>query len=75
MRNRLQDLNDHLFTQMERLTDEDLAPEALQRELDRSKAISCIARDIIGNARLALDAHIARTEGPINQPLPKLLED
>ena len=56
MKNKIQDLNDHLFAQLERLNDEDLTPEQLDKEITRSKAVSAISGQIINNARLALDA-------------------
>ena len=43
MKNKLGDLNDHLFAQMERLSDESLTPEKLQEEVARELAIA-IAR-------------------------------
>ena len=55
MKNKLIDLNDHLFAQLERLNDEDLDGEKLIVELERAKGISSIAKDIVNNARLALD--------------------
>jgi len=35
MKNRLSDLNDHLFAQMERLADESLTPEQIGHEATR----------------------------------------
>ncbi len=32
MKNKLADLNNHLFAQLERLSDEDLAPEQIEQE-------------------------------------------
>ena len=72
MKNKLTDLNDHLFAQMERLTDEDLKGDALKEEINRAKAVGGIAGQIIGNAQLALDAQVAINEGLIEQP-PKML--
>ena len=39
MKNRLGDLNNHLFAQMERLSVEDLSAEQLEREVRRARAI------------------------------------
>jgi hypothetical protein len=62
MKNQLIDLNNHLFAQMERLSDEDLSLEGLKTEIERSKAITCISRQIIDNASLALDGQKFRAE-------------
>ena len=55
-RNTLNDLNNHLFMQLERLNDEDLKEEDLQKEISRAKAVSNIAAQIINNGQLALNA-------------------
>ncbi len=67
MKNKLIDLNDHLFTQLERLNDEDLPAEKLEAEIKRSKAITDIATSVILNARLALDAQVAISEWKIKK--------
>jgi hypothetical protein len=74
MKNKLSDLNDHLFSQLERLGDEDLKGDKLQEEIDRSKAIQGIASAVIGNARLVLDAEKFKTEYN-KQSLPDLLTE
>lgn len=56
-RNTLLDLNDHLFAQMERLGDESMTTEELEREIERSKAISGVASEIISNANTILRAN------------------
>lgn len=56
MQNKLIDLNNHLFAQLERLSDEDVTGEELQQEINRSKAISSISKNIVDNATLQLDA-------------------
>lgn len=58
MKNKLSDLNDHLFAQMERLGNEDLEGEELSKEMERTKAVTSVAKEIISNARLVLDAKV-----------------
>ena len=56
MKNSLSDLNNHLFAQMERLSDESLNGEKLQEEIQRAKVVTGVSSQIISNARLVLDA-------------------
>ena len=56
MQNTPTDLNNHLFAQLERLGDEDLAGDKLQDEICRAKAVSDIATQIISNGSLVLKA-------------------
>lgn len=65
MKNKLIDLNNHMFAQIERLSDEDLTGEQLTFEINRSKAIETIAAKVIDNANLALRAHAMINEGHI----------
>lgn len=53
MKNKLSDLTNHLFEQMERLNDEDLKGEDLDRELERAKGMGRIASQIIQAGELA----------------------
>lgn len=75
MKNQLIDLNNHLFAQIERLGDEDLSPEELKQEIDRSKAMTGIAGQIVSNASLALDAKKFQREYGNNQELPAMIEN
>ncbi|MFW5908031.1 MAG: hypothetical protein ACOCR8_00195 [Desulfosalsimonas sp.] len=59
MKNKLIDLNNHLFAQLERLSDEDMTGDKLSEEMERSKAIGGVAKNIIDNAKLALEAQKA----------------
>ena len=70
MKNKLADLNNHLFEQLERLNDEELTGEKLTIEINRSKAMSQIAQNIIGNAKIVLDAAIAVKEWGLTSGLP-----
>lgn len=58
MKNKLSDLNNHLFAQLERLSDESLKPEQLAVEIQRAGAIKDIAREVISNANLLITATI-----------------
>lgn len=62
MKNKLSDLNNHLFAEMERLSDEDLLGEELDTELKRAHAITNVAAQIVNNANLVLRAQIAKGE-------------
>lgn len=56
MKNRLLDLNNHLFAQLERLADEDMSSEKIDQEVKRSDAIVSVSEQIIRNADLSLKA-------------------
>jgi hypothetical protein len=64
MKNKLTDLNDYLFMQLERLNDEDLTPEALQSEIARAGAIVHLGKTIVANGQLVLDATELATSMP-----------
>lgn len=55
-RNKLVDLNNHLFEQLERLNDEGLKGEKLNIEIKRAKAMNSVAKNIVDNARITLEA-------------------
>ena len=56
MRNKLTDLNNHLFEQLERLNDEELTEDELSKEINRARAMTDIANSIVSNAKVVLDA-------------------
>jgi len=56
MAGRILELQDHLFVQMERLGKQDLKGESLKEEMAKSEAIVNVARTIIQNGSLFLNA-------------------
>ncbi|WP_212745569.1 hypothetical protein [Marinilactibacillus psychrotolerans] len=73
MSNGLMKLNGYLFSQLDKLNDEDLIGENLKEEITRSKATTEVAKQIINNGRLVLDAHKYKT-GNNGGELPTMLE-
>ena len=65
--------NKHLFAQLERLSDEETLGEKLDEEIGRSRAVGSIARNIIDNARLALDAQKALGDTVSVRELPAMM--
>ena len=72
MKNKLTDLNNHLFEQLERLNDDDLNSDDLAREIKRAQAMSSCAAQIIDNAALALKAYTAINDG-LMESAPEML--
>lgn len=56
MKNRMSDLNNHLFAALERLSDEELSDDQIGTEAKRADAIVSVADKIISNATLQLNA-------------------
>ena len=76
IKNKLGDLNNHLFAQLERLNDEELKGEELKEELMRANAITNVAKEIISNGNLMLQATKLQVEtfGSSQTNMPKMLE-
>lgn len=75
MKNKLSDLNDHLFMQLERLGDEDLTPEQIETEAKRAEAMVTVADRIAGTAALQLKAAAMFVEhGEYVRPLLPMIE-
>ena len=74
-RNKLQDLNNHLFAQLERLSEEDIPEEELLKEIQRAKAMNEVAKNIITNATVTLAiVRYVNEEVDKNKPLPEQFE-
>lgn len=70
-KNKLSDLNDHLFAQIERLAEEGLTPEKIDQEAKRGEAMVAVADMIIRNAALQIQAAKIAFDGG-SDPLPYL---
>lgn len=71
MKNKLIDLNSHLFAQLERLSDEDLDANALEQEAQRTDAIVSVADKIVANADLQFSsAKLVAEHGHARRLLP-----
>lgn len=53
MKNTLTDLNNYLFEQLERITDDSLTDDQLEKELKKTEAIVKVGETIIENGNLA----------------------
>ncbi len=73
MKNSLNDLSDHLFAQLERLSDESMTDEALQNEIRRAGAIDRVAAQVIAVGNLAISASKMRGDLMPGQTPPRLL--
>lgn len=73
MKNRLTDLADHLFAQIERLGEEGATDEQIRLEIVRAGAMTKTAREIIEIGRLALDVTRLRHEVQDQDAMPSLL--
>lgn len=68
MKNKLTDLNNYLFEQIEKLNDDDLTSEQLQQQITKAETISKISKTIIETASLQLDAIKIAAENGVVQP-------
>ena len=55
-KNKLTDLNNHLFEQLERLNDDSLQGDSLETEIQRANAMSQLGSVIVNNSKVALAA-------------------
>ena len=81
MRNSLTDLNNALFEEIERIQDDDLSDEQLDRSIKRAEAVTKVAEVIVRNGELALKTmtHLneygygKRDGDPNLAPIPQML--
>lgn len=65
--NNLAKLNDRFFEQLDRLSAADLKGEQLKEEIERTRAITGLGREMIENGKLALEA-VRTIGGKPNSP-------
>ena len=77
MKNTLGDLNNHLFAELERLSDKSLTGENLVEEIERAKAITSVSNQVISNGKLVLDVMRIKDVylGGDTKKIPAMLRD
>ncbi len=53
--NKIDNVRDHLFMQLERLNDDSLTDEQMQIEIEKAKAVSQVAATLIQTAKVEID--------------------
>ena len=74
VRNKIDDLSNTLFAQLEMLDDRDLTAEETQLEIERSKAMVSVAGQIVSVGKLALEAEKFKQEAGVKNAPIALLE-
>ncbi len=74
MNNKLMDLNNLMFAQLERLNSGSLNDEQLKKEIERSKAMTSVAQTIINNANMVINAQVAIRKHGINPNTAKMID-
>ena len=54
-RNKINDLRDHLFSALERLDNDELTQEELNKEIEKDQAVATIGSVIIQSAKIEVD--------------------
>lgn len=77
MGNALSDLNNILFSQVQKLANgENLNPEDMKKEIEKAKAIEGLSKQIISNAKLQLDAvKFSNTSRTAARQMPDVLQN
>lgn len=76
MKNTLSDVNNYLFEAIERLNDDSLSDEELDREIKRADAVTKVAKTIVDNTNLALNIkkHLDEYGQGANYQIPGMIE-
>lgn len=74
MKNKITDLNNHLFAQLERLGQEELTAEQIEVEIKRTDAIVAVSEQLIRSATVSLGVAklVAEHGGGVKAGLPLL---
>ena len=72
MKNKFEDLHNHLFAQLERLNEDDLKGDELKEEIIRANAVTSVASQIISNGNLILSAYKIKANGFADTDMPQL---
>jgi hypothetical protein len=73
MKNKISDLRDHLFAALERLGNDELTPDEMKSEIERSKAVSNLGNVIVESAKAQI--MFARLTGEGADDPRKFLEE
>ena len=74
MKNNLADLNNHLFSTLETLEDDEMTDERLEKELKKAQAICSISSQILKIASVQVSAiKTAEQYGLLNKDMPALI--
>ena len=74
MRNKITDLRNHMFAQLERLGTEDLTPEEIEKEINRARAISELGKVIVESAKTEV-LHLKLTRQLDRERPPEFLDE
>ncbi|MDR2385834.1 MAG: hypothetical protein LBD80_09305 [Tannerella sp.] len=70
-RNKIEDLNNHLFAALERLNDEDMEGDKLTEEIERAKAIAHIGSKVIDAMKVQSDLFQSMIENGYRPQVPE----
>jgi len=73
MKNKIEDLNNHLFAAIERLNDEELTEKQIKAEAIRGKSIAALASTLVASGSLSLKAQQVYDDGKIHAK-PEMLQ-